>query len=1014
MNDPRGSIWRKWDLHIHSPSSVLNNQYPGTNEDEKWNGFIETVKSLKDVSVLGITDYFSIDGYKKLLEYRDKNPQDFKNIELLLPNVELRILPVTDEQTPINLHVIFSPDKEMIDNLESQFFSNLTFSYGGSTYRCIRQDLINLGKAHSHNNGMDEHSAYKVGVEQFKTNLDQLKQAFKDNEKLRRNSLIIVSNSGADGASGIQHSSLAATRQEIYRFADAIFSANPSDRSYFLGKDSDSSEQIIKKYGSLKPCIHGSDAHELEKICKPDLDRFTWIKADTTFEGLKQIVCEPEERVYIGRSVPKSKNDANVIDRIEIKNSNHWFDEEPIPLNENLVTIIGEKGAGKTALADFIALTGGDFNTKEDYSSSFVSKALKSTKQIGETIENCIVTIYWRDGSQDQIKITEDFEDYEETKKVRYLSQSFIERKCHPEQAEELQKEIEGIIFQPIPIQDRMGQTAFVELKKIKTQSIEVKKTNCGKQIAALNDEIFALEEEINSLDSKKEEKVKLEIEAKQLKEQKPKPQTKEEESIEAKLTLLNNRKNVLNEQIAVLKVKLTTIETIKVTLASLKEYIQGETSDIKRNLESVDLATLCEKLKFTVESDFEITLESKKKEIEAQIKKLQGIQEQDKSTTGAEQKNKQVELNDLTETYVSALDLNNVIDLISSLESKSSIAENARRTIKSFDEKIAKYQKRIEELDKSIKEINNIKKPLLPTKKTERDNAYKNYFVFLQEEKQILEEIYSPLKEKMNKENMGEKNQIDFFARIELNVKEFFDNADSIIDFSRIGTYCRNSDILYKEIKSLAEKIEIGEQSDVLSLITHLYQTFEENDGKPIEINSQLLRRKNHLDFYKWIFDVSDFKVNYSIKYQGTNIELLSPGKKGIVLLLMYLALDTESSIPLIIDQPEENLDNKSLYPYLVDYFKIAKRRRQIIIITHNPNLVLNTDAEQIIVANFEAVPTIYKSRITYISGGIENSYINNQLKTPLRQQGIREHGADILEGGKIAFIKRKDRYEY
>jgi DNA repair exonuclease SbcCD ATPase subunit len=285
---------------------------------------------------------------------------------------------------------------------------------------------------------------------------------------------------------------------------------------------------------------------------------------------------------------------------------------------------------------------------------------------------------------------------------------------------------------------------------------------------------------------------------------------------------------------------------------------------------------------------------------------------------------------------------------------------------------------------------------------------------VFLQEEKQILEEIYSPLKEKMNKENMGEKNQIDFFARIELNVKEFFDNADSIIDFSRIGTYCRNSDILYKEIKSLAEKIEIGEQSDVLSLITHLYQTFEENDGKPIEINSQLLRRKNHLDFYKWIFDVSDFKVNYSIKYQGTNIELLSPGKKGIVLLLMYLALDTESSIPLIIDQPEENLDNKSLYPYLVDYFKIAKRRRQIIIITHNPNLVLNTDAEQIIVANFEAVPTIYKSRITYISGGIENSYINNQLKTPLRQQGIREHGADILEGGKIAFIKRKDRYEY
>ncbi len=127
-----------------------------------------------------------------------------------------------------------------------------------------------------------------------------------------------------------------------------------------------------------------------------------------------------------------------------------------------------------------------------------------------------------------------------------------------------------------------------------------------------------------------------------------------------------------------------------------------------------------------------------------------------------------------------------------------------------------------------------------------------------------------------------------------------------------------------------------------------------------------------------------------------------------------MYLALDTESSIPLIIDQPEENLDNKSLYPCLVDYFKFAKKRRQIIIITHNPNLVLNTDAEQIIVADFEAVPSIYNSRITYISGGIENSYINEHLNTPLSQQGIREHGADILEGGKTAFIRRKDRYGY
>ncbi len=126
-----------------------------------------------------------------------------------------------------------------------------------------------------------------------------------------------------------------------------------------------------------------------------------------------------------------------------------------------------------------------------------------------------------------------------------------------------------------------------------------------------------------------------------------------------------------------------------------------------------------------------------------------------------------------------------------------------------------------------------------------------------------------------------------------------------------------------------------------------------------------------------------------------------------------MYLVLETENNIPLIIDQPEENLDNKSVYPYLINYFKIAKKRRQIIVISHNPNLVLNTDAEQIIVANFEAIPNTQDARIRYISGSIENSFVREMAKIPLERQGIKEHGIDILEGGPEAFMKRKDRYE-
>jgi ABC-type lipoprotein export system ATPase subunit len=56
------------------------------------------------------------------------------------------------------------------------------------------------------------------------------------------------------------------------------------------------------------------------------------------------------------------------------------------------------------------------------------------------------------------------------------------------------------------------------------------------------------------------------------------------------------------------------------------------------------------------------------------------------------------------------------------------------------------------------------------------------------------------------------------------------------------------------------------------------------------------------------------------------------------------------ESNTPLIIDQPEDNLDNKSVSMLLVPFIKKAKKKRQIILVTHNPNLAIVADADQII----------------------------------------------------------------
>ena len=102
-------------------------------------------------------------------------------------------------------------------------------------------------------------------------------------------------------------------------------------------------------------------------------------------------------------------------------------------------------------------------------------------------------------------------------------------------------------------------------------------------------------------------------------------------------------------------------------------------------------------------------------------------------------------------------------------------------------------------------------------------------------------------------------------------------------------------------------------------------------------------------------------------------------------------------------MDQPDENLDNESIYKLLTAYFKKAKTRRQIILITHNPNLVVNADSEQVLVASCKRRENGLP-HITYHSQALEN--------VSPEETGIRPQVCRILEGGADAFLKRERRY--
>lgn len=427
MEKERGSIWRRWELHLHTPGTLKNDNYSGTTLEEKWDKFYKAIEEYigdgsvpeREISVIGITDYISIQNYLKVKS--DNRLPDA--VKMILPNVEMR-LTLTGTQSPVNIHFLFDP--EIVDELENRFFGNLTFSYLNRNYSATRSELIRFG--HALDSTLDEEQAYRKGAEQYLVELNIIRELFKNDPDLRKHTLIAVVNSSTDGASGIgkrgANSQTDALRKSIYHFADVIFSAQPSDRKYFLGEGGDDVPKVIDLYGSLMPCIHGSDAHELDKIFEPDQKRYCWIKADTTFEGLLQILYEPAERVLIQENKPDDKDTHQLIESIIFEDSN--FQKAPIVFNESLTCIIGGKSTGKSLLLRQLAQSIDNSYTQEQEKYVSQRPPFKINK----------ATVWWKDGTSD-------------SRRIVYIPQSYLSRIVDDaEQASEISKIIQDILLQ--------------------------------------------------------------------------------------------------------------------------------------------------------------------------------------------------------------------------------------------------------------------------------------------------------------------------------------------------------------------------------------------------------------------------------------------------------------------------------------------------------------------------------------------------------------------------------------
>ena len=180
-----------------------------------------------------------------------------------------------------------------------------------------------------------------------------------------------------------------------------------------------------------------------------------------------------------------------------------------------------------------------------------------------------------------------------------------------------------------------------------------------------------------------------------------------------------------------------------------------------------------------------------------------------------------------------------------------------------------------------------------------------------------------------------------------------------------------------------------------VEKIIAHLRYDMRTTQQSEMEITPQLRKRIELKQLYDYLWSFTYLEPEYFLKLGGKNLSHLSPGERGTLLLVFYLLLDRGNE-PIIVDQPEENIDSQTVYRLLIPVIKEVKKRRQIIMVTHSPNIAVVCDAEQIIHAFIDRAN---KNKVVYTTGSIESPQINKYL-------------IDVLEGTRPAFDNRESKY--
>lgn len=476
-----GSIWSRWDLHLHAPGTKLSDGFGGAS-DENLKRYVGKLEA-SDVKVFGVTDYFSFDGYLAAKEAYAKHCPDGKKV--FIPNIEFRLTEtVSSDGRNVHTHVLIDPAFATESKLNALLSDLLTHkTKDGARLRC------------SELTSQQDYEQATVSVSELKT---ALAKVFPD-----ATAYMVVTAANNDGLRGVDNKSprSKSLSDELDKASDAFFGSSKNS-NYFLGVNRYEEGTKSEK----KPVFSGSDAHSFEDLNRLSGDEAgyepTWIKADLTFRGLRQTLFESKGRVHIGEPptvLERLDQDATRfiaglrVDQVPGYSGNNgsWFMNVDIPFNPELTAIIGNKGSGKSAIADIIGLLG---ESRQSDHFSFLTDDVRNRKfrQKGYA-EHFVGELAWSSGTKRSKQLDEDV-DTLKPEAVKYLPQNYFESLTNEIEVKAFRRKIEEVVFSHVDESDRMGKSTFSELEDLKTAQSKSDISALKARLRELNIEIIELE----------------------------------------------------------------------------------------------------------------------------------------------------------------------------------------------------------------------------------------------------------------------------------------------------------------------------------------------------------------------------------------------------------------------------------------------------------------------------------------------------------------------------------------